>query len=249
MLSFSTVAQLGTVRGAAASGFLAGGLLLSAWGGPERRMPTIFLALAAQALVLFLAAAQPSVLLIAAAGFLFTLVGPIINGLSQAIWQSKVPQDLQGRVFAIRLMIAMSAMPLSFLVAGPLADHVFEPMLMPGGLLAGTVGRWIGVGPGRGIGLLFIMLGVMMLLVTALGALSPRLRNLETEVPDAGVEPERPPRRSSGTPDRSACRLRGRARTTVAAGDRTTHREEPPWKKDRRSRPSRCRTRTARPAP
>jgi MFS family permease len=191
VLSFSTVASLGTVRGAAASGLVAGGLLLSLWGGPERRMPTIFLALAAQAVVLFLAAARPSVVLIAVAGFLFTLVGPIINGLSQAIWQSKVPQDVQGRVFAIRMMIAMSAMPLAFLLAGPLADHVFEPLLMPGGALADNVGLWFGVGPGRGIGLLFIVLGVLMLAITAMGALSPRLRNLETEVPDAGVEPGR----------------------------------------------------------
>lgn len=193
VLSFSTIAKLGTVRGAAASGLLVGGLLLSVWGGPQRRVPAILVSLVFQGLVLFLAAAGPSVVLIAVAGFLFTLVLPIINGLSQAIWQTKVPQDLQGRVFAVRLMIAMSAMPLAFLLAGPLADHVFGPLLLPGGALAGSVGRWIGVGPGRGIALLFIVLGVLTLLVTAVGALSPRLRRLETEVPDAGVAPEDEP--------------------------------------------------------
>lgn len=192
VLSFSTIAKLGTVRGAAASGLLVGGLLLSVWGGPERRVPAILVSLVFQGLVLFLAAAAPSVVLIGAAGFLFTLLLPVINGLSQAIWQTKVPQDLQGRVFAIRLMIAMSAMPLAFLLAGPLADHVFGPLLLPGGALADSVGRWIGVGPGRGIALLFIVLGVLTLAVTALGALSPRLRRLETEVPDAGVTPDEP---------------------------------------------------------
>lgn len=191
VLSFSTVASLGSVQGAAASGLLAGSLLLSAWGGPrERRVPVILAALVFQGLVLFLAAAEANVFLIATVGFLFTLVGPLINGLSQAIWQTKVPQDLQGRVFAVRMMIAMSALPLAYLLAGPLADYVFEPLLLPGGALAGSVGRWMGVGPGRGIALLIVALGAGLLAVAALGALSPRLRHLETEVPDDGVAPE-----------------------------------------------------------
>jgi len=41
---------------------------------------------------------------------------------------------------------------LGFLLAGPLADKVFEPMMAPGGFLAGSVGAFLGVGPGRGIG-------------------------------------------------------------------------------------------------
>ena len=100
------------------------------------------------------------------------------------IWQSKTAPDVQGRLFAVRRMIAWASLPLAYLLAGPLADQVFEPLLMEGGLLAGSVGRVIGVGAGRGIGLLYIVLGCIMLLAVLVAYLYPRLRLLENELPD-----------------------------------------------------------------
>jgi len=82
-------------------------------------------------------------------------------------------------------MVAMSTLPLSYLVAGPLADRVFEPLLMPGGPLAGSVGRILGVGKGRGIALMLILTGFFIILVVALASRSPRLMHLESELPDA----------------------------------------------------------------
>ncbi len=46
----------------------------------------------------------------------------MINASSQAIWQAKVPNQLQGRVFATRRMLATSTLPLAYGTAGPLAD-------------------------------------------------------------------------------------------------------------------------------
>ena len=42
-------------------------------------------------------------------------------------------------MFAIRRMIAWSAMPIAYILAGPLADNVFKPLLVEGGPLAVTV--------------------------------------------------------------------------------------------------------------
>jgi hypothetical protein len=82
-------------------------------------------------------------------------------------------------------MIVWSSLPLAYLTAGPLADQVFGPLLAAGGPLASSVGRIIGVGPGRGIGLLFIVMGLLTVLVTTAGYLHPRLRLVEQELPDA----------------------------------------------------------------
>jgi hypothetical protein len=82
-------------------------------------------------------------------------------------------------------MIAWSSLPIAYLAAGPLADRVFEPLLMVDGPLAGSVGRMIGVGTGRGIGLLFIVLGIVGLAVTAFGSLYSPLRRVESDLPDA----------------------------------------------------------------
>jgi MFS transporter, DHA3 family, macrolide efflux protein len=199
VLGFTTTEVLGVVLSVAGFGMLAGSILMSVWGGPRRRVYGLYVPLAIQGLILLLGGLRPSAVLIASAAFVFLFVGPILIASSQAIWQIKVPPDLQGRVFAVRRMIAWSTLPLASLFAGPLADRVFEPMMAPGGLLAGSVGRVLGVGEGRGIGLLFMVLGVLVLLTVAVAWRSPRLRNVETELPDvvddepaAGAEEEAP---------------------------------------------------------
>jgi DHA3 family macrolide efflux protein-like MFS transporter len=90
-----------------------------------------------------------------------------------------VAAELQGRVFATQQMMARSAAPLAYLLAGPLAERVFEPMLRPGGALAGSAGQILGSGPGRGIGLLFILMGAIKLLITLAGFLNPAVRFIE----------------------------------------------------------------------
>jgi hypothetical protein len=136
-------------------------------------------------MILSLGGAQPSIPLIALASFAFMFTLPFVNGFNQAILQSKVAPEVQGRVFAVAGMIAAASLPLASLIAGPLADKVFGPMLSPGGALAGSVGRVIGVGDGRGVGFLFILLGALVLVIVALASLNPRLRRLEIEIPDA----------------------------------------------------------------
>ncbi len=185
VLGFASVEVLGVVLSAAGGGMMTGGLLMSAWGGPRRRVDGVGAGLLLQGMLLFLGGVRPSAALVGAAAFAFMLAFPFIEGCSQAIWQSKVPPDLQGSVFAVRRMVAWSTLPLGYLLAGPLADHVFEPLLAPGGALAGTVGRVIGVGPGRGIGLLFVVLGALVLTTLATAWRNPRLRRVETELPDA----------------------------------------------------------------
>jgi hypothetical protein len=84
-------------------------------------------------------------------------------------------------------MIAWSMMPLAYIVAGPLADRVFKPLLMEGGVLADSVGQLIGVGPGRGTGFMFIVVGAVSMGVAALGYLNPHVRNVEDELPDVEI--------------------------------------------------------------
>ncbi|HEX5759080.1 MAG TPA: MFS transporter [Thermoanaerobaculia bacterium] len=191
VLGFASVEVLGVVLGVAGCGMLAGSLAMSVWGGPRRRVHGILGALLGQGLILLVGGLRPNAALVAAAAFVFLFATPIGEACSQAIWQSKVAPDLQGRVFAVRRMVAWSTLPLGYLLAGPLADHVFVPLLLPGGPLADSVGRAIGVGPGRGIALLFLVLGLLVLATVAVAARQPRLLHVETELPDA--VPDTPP--------------------------------------------------------
>ncbi|HEV7516828.1 MAG TPA: hypothetical protein VGR07_11050, partial [Thermoanaerobaculia bacterium] len=61
----------------------------------------------------------------------------------------------------------------------------FEPLLAASGPLAGSAGRLLGTGPGRGIGLLFLVLGAILVITTLLISADRRLRWVESELPDA----------------------------------------------------------------
>lgn len=192
VLSFASAAVLGEVLTVAGVGLLAGSLVMSVWGGPRRRVAGILGFLLLQGTTLLFGGLPPSAPLIAAVACVFLFAIPIINGCNQALWQTKVAPDLQGRVFAVRRTVAWSTLPLTYLIAGPLADRVFEPLLAVHGPLAGSVGRLIGVGKGRGIALLVVVLGCLVLALVAAACRNPRLRHLETELPDAlGGETER----------------------------------------------------------
>jgi hypothetical protein len=186
VLSFSTSAALGVVQTVSGVGMLVGSIVMSAWGGPQRRIRAVIGFIGLASLGLLLIGLQPSVVLICAGFFVLLFCVPLASGPSQAIFQTKVAPDVQGRVFAIRSMISRSMMPLAFLLAGPLADRVFGPLMSEGGALANTaLGSLIGVGPGRGIGLMFVLSATTLALVTALVYASPRIRHIEDELPDA----------------------------------------------------------------
>jgi MFS transporter, DHA3 family, macrolide efflux protein len=149
-------------------------------GGGVRRLLRWDLGLAVSMLLVGL---HPSPWLVGAAGFLFlfSLSGHMAE--EQAVWQVLVPLPLQGRALALRKMITWGALTLSFGIAGPLADYVFEPWMQAGGALAGSVGSVLGTGAGRGMALLLMCGGLYKLGVIAWTARDRGIRSL-----DAGPE-------------------------------------------------------------
>ncbi|MBU2708897.1 MFS transporter [Zooshikella marina] len=169
ILSFYDVVELGTILSVSGLGTLAGGILLSIWGGPKKRIQGMYLFLAIMGSAIMLIGGafvfeQYTILILSAIGFIVTLCFVTVDSCDQIVWQTVVPTGFQGRVFGIQTLLAQLAIPVSFLIAGPLADHVFEPMMSADGLLAETVGSVIGVGPGKGILLLYSICGLLVLL-------------------------------------------------------------------------------------
>ncbi|MBK9942044.1 MAG: amino acid adenylation domain-containing protein [Kouleothrix sp.] len=186
--SLGGTGNLGVVMAAGGAGMLLGGLSVSLWGGPARLMAGLLGFTVLSGLGIALIGVQPALPLVALGFFLFTLTLSLSNGCYTVLIQTKVPHHLHGRVFALNQMIAFSTMPLGYLLAGPLADRVFEPWLANGGWLAPSLGAILGVGAGRGIGLLFIVAGLLTVAVTVAGYFYPQLWHLEHELPDADPE-------------------------------------------------------------
>lgn len=173
------------VQTAGAAGGVLGGVLLTVWGGPKRRVHGV---LAGHALIglgwlIFGLGREPSVWM--AAMFAIALLIPVLNGSNQAIWQSKVAPDLQGRVFSARRLIAWFTNPVTPLAAGLLADRMLEPALRDeGGALAGALGPLFGLGPGAGMAAL-ITIGALAVIAMGIGAYGVRVvRDAEDLLPD-----------------------------------------------------------------
>jgi len=174
----------GSVQSAGAIGGVVGSLVMSVWGGPKRRIHGVLLGWLCAGLGRMVVGLGQALPVWAAGMFTRNFVSPFINGSNQAIWQAKVAPDVQGRVFATRATIAWLVMPLSRLLAGPLADQVLEPAFTEGGNLASSLAWLVGSGPGAGMSLLFVITGVFMALSSLGGYLFAAVRNAENLLPD-----------------------------------------------------------------
>ena len=121
-----TTAHASIVEIVFAVGMLAGGLLLSAWGGFKKRSVSIILSLAAMGAALTVAGLLP------ANGFLVFVIcctamglsAPFYNGVQMALFQEKIPPEYLGRVFGLYGSIMSLSMPLGLIISGIFADQI-----------------------------------------------------------------------------------------------------------------------------
>lgn len=103
----------------------------------------------------------------------------ISHACFQAYWQTVIPANLLGRVLSLNQMATAAVRPFGAIGAALLADHFFEPAMMPNGLLSETVGVLIGTGKGRGIGLMFVLAGLAMAVIGLFALCHPIRRRLD----------------------------------------------------------------------
>ena len=177
---------LGMIQSAGAIGGLVGGVILTAWGGPKKKIHGVLIGwILSGFLGLVLMGIGRSLPFWLIGHFFMMFVSPLINGSNQAIWQTKVVPDVQGRVFSVRRFVAQITAPLSMAVAGPLADQLFEPAMNSGDHWIGRLlGPIFGTGPGTGMSVLIFICGILVVSV-GFGAYQVRqIRNVEQLVPD-----------------------------------------------------------------
>jgi MFS family permease len=121
VLRFTSAEGLGTVMTIGGAGMLLGSVLMSLWGGGERKVFALFGAYAAVGIGVLVAGLAPSVVVVSAGAFVAFVFLPIVMGANQAVMQSKVAPEVQGRVFALRMATDTLAFAGAYLAAGPLA--------------------------------------------------------------------------------------------------------------------------------
>ena len=155
------VLELGWMEMAWGIGMIAGGLILSVWGGFRRKIFTALLGLVVAGIFFVTLGLVPTSAfgLALASVLLAGLMNPLVNAPFMAIIQSAVPPELQGRVFSVIGSATGMAAPIGMAISGPIADRF-------------GVQLWFVIG-----GIMSIMMGVILVLV-------PAVRNLEDGAPE-----------------------------------------------------------------
>ncbi|WP_088241850.1 MFS transporter [Calothrix rhizosoleniae] len=181
ILGFANAQVLGNILSFGGCGWLLGAVIMSIWGGPKRRIKGIICGEIMLGCCMVIMGLKPSAILISITLFIGLFNIPIFVGCANAIRQIKVATEAQGRVFAIWGAIAYASFPLAYLVASPLAERVFNPLLKSDGRLVNSLGLIMGVGETRGIGLLFVTLGIAIITIAIAAYQNPDLRYVEDQ--------------------------------------------------------------------
>lgn len=189
VLSFAGLPQVGQAGLAEGCGAVAGGLLVALWGGPRhRRMIWLLNATVVAGLAVIAIGLRPTMPLVWAGIFASAFALGVSGGIYLTIIQVTFPQRLHGRIIGLGQTLGWAAVPLAQAVLVP-ASGMLNPLLTRDGALAGSVGAVIGTGPGRGIGLAYVIFGLLLVIWTLLALCVRSLTHVDREAPDAAPNP------------------------------------------------------------
>ncbi|MGC9520966.1 MAG: MFS transporter [Anaerolineae bacterium] len=158
--------ELGWMNSAWGIGLVVGGLVLSAWGGFKRKIITTQMGLFVMGIAAIVAGIAPPTAFALALGALFLsgAANPITNGPLNAIFQSVIPPEMQGRVFTLIGSAAGAMSPLGMAIAGPVAERF-------------GVTSW------------FVAGGVVCIVMSIIGLLTPAVMQIEDNYRGRAEEP------------------------------------------------------------
>lgn len=170
---------LGAVNTCAGLAMLAGSLLVSLLPAPKSRVRVICNALLfSMSTENFLLALGHSLPVWCAAAVLGWISIPLMNANMDVLLRTRIPVEMQGRVYAARNTLQFFTIPLGYLAGGFLVDSVFEPFMavQPAGSLWTTL---FGAGKGAGAALLFLVIGFLGMLTCLVFRRSRSIWDLE----------------------------------------------------------------------
>ncbi len=131
---------LGVVQTSFGIGGLIGGLIMTIWGGPKKKVYGVIFGITLIGISTLFLGLSKTVIPLSTFGFIMSVLNVIANSSSQAIWQSKIPPQLQGRVFSARRVIAQLVGTIPMISSGPLVDKVLVRLFNEPNFLTGLIG-------------------------------------------------------------------------------------------------------------
>jgi DHA3 family macrolide efflux protein-like MFS transporter len=141
------VRELAWLEVALGVGGITGGLLLGVWGGFKRRVWTVLtgiMGLGVSMLAFGFIPARHYMWSIVGMG-MFGLMASLANGSLGPLLQTKVPPEVQGRVFMLLNSMCLAMMPIGLFLSAPIADHFGTPVSYVIGGVAGLIIGFLGL--------------------------------------------------------------------------------------------------------
>ena len=187
-LSLVSVQVWGFLWGGLSFALILGGIIVANRGLGDRPLRTLLLVNVVMWTICILFPLRSSILFLGIGIGIYMILIPFAEAAEQTILQRVVPFERQGRVFGFAQAVELAASPITAFIIGPLAQFWIIPFMDHGGKGADLIGSWFGVGPERGMALVFVMAGVIGLIVTILAIRSRSAKVLEQAYADAKVE-------------------------------------------------------------
>ncbi|WP_089875073.1 MULTISPECIES: MFS transporter [unclassified Leifsonia] len=171
-LELFAVEVWGIVLGVASTGFIIGGLVVAKFGLGKNPIRTMLILVAIMGLLGATFTLREWWLLYAAGIWAYMALIPAVEASEQTVIQKIVPFARQGRVFGFAQALESAAAPITAFLIAPVAQFLIIPYMASESGSA-TWGWLLGDGSARGIALVFLVSGLIMVAL-ALGAFLTR---------------------------------------------------------------------------
>ena len=177
--SSSNNVVLGIVNACMGIGGIIGGLLVSVKKESRKKANVIYISAAVSFLLGDLTMAiGRNVFFWSFAAFAASLPIPFITAEQNIILYKKIPEKIQGRVFAVKNAVQYSTIPLGILLGGYLADYIFEPFMRSDTDIVSLLEILVGNGAGSGMAVMFLCTGVCGFAMSILSLYSKKIQEL-----------------------------------------------------------------------
>lgn len=179
ILSFADSKTLGIIESISAIGMLIGSLIIGALSIKKNFVNIMAISLLINGVFMALVGSTANAKVIVVTGILFFATLPFVNTSADTLARLNIPNEVQGRAWGVIGVLSQLGYIIAYAISGPLADNVFCPLLVEDGILAESIGKIIGVGKGRGIGLMFILAGIFIVVISFLLLKNKNIRQME----------------------------------------------------------------------
>ncbi|MDI6861337.1 MAG: MFS transporter [Caldisericia bacterium] len=157
-------------------GGLIGGFVMTIWGGTKKKIYSLLGGIFLGGISLVFFGISKAVYILSILGLIISFSGVISNASSQAIWQSKISPELQGRVFSARRVIAQLIGTIPMISSGPIVDNILSKYFT----YENRFFSYFGSGKGGAMSFMTSLSGILVIFVVIYALSNKLIMNVET---------------------------------------------------------------------